>query len=219
MSVETRPKGRWLLSIAPGRFGSKFGTDLIEEAMEKIRPPRPCLLVVEDDPNVSAPLAELAAQAGFRTLLAANGREALDILEQETEQPDLMLVDLFMPVMNGVELLRAIKASPKWANIPRVIMTGTNDPMIRVREDSLVLYKPVDFESFSAVLKKYGNDAGATAEEGRGGALRRAAGRLNAFRRGLNGHPLLLACLFTAALAAATVVATVRARGPVSEMY
>ena len=185
--------------------------------MEKIRPPRPCLLVVEDDPNVSAPLAELAAQAGFRTLLAGNGREALEILE--TEQPDLMLVDLFMPVMNGVELLRTIKASPKWTNIPRVIMTGTNDPMIRIREDSLVLYKPIDFESLSAVLKKYGTDAAAIAAEERGGALRRAAGRLNVFRRGLNGHPLLLACLFTAAIAAATVVATVRSRGPVSEMY
>lgn len=183
--------------------------------MEKIRPARPSLLVVEDDPNVAAPVAELAAQAGFRPLIAGNGREALEILERE--EPALMLVDLFMPVMSGAELLRIVKSSPRWAKIPRVIMTGTNDPMIRVREDSLVLYKPIDFDTLSSVLQKYGTEASAPARE-RGGALRRAAGRLQALRRGLNGHPLLLTCLFTAAIAAATVVATVRSRGPVSEV-
>lgn len=184
--------------------------------MEKDRPPRPSLLVVEDDPNVAAPIAEIAEQAGFRVCRAGNGREALEILE--TEEPALMLVDLFMPVMSGVELLKAIKASPRLAKIPRVIMTGTNDPMIRVREDVAVLYKPIDLESLSATLEKHRGDGASSTGEGGRGPFRRIAGHLDALRRRMNGHPLLLACLFTTALAAATFVATARSRGPTLEV-
>ena len=63
-----------------------------------------------------------------------------------------MLIDLFMPVMNGVELLKVIKKSPKLASIPRVIMTAANDQMIGVQEDVTVLYKPVDFDALKRLL-------------------------------------------------------------------
>ena len=48
-----------------------------------------------------------------------------------------------------------MKATPKWARIPRVIMTGANDPMIRVREDAVVLYKPLDLDALTSLLQKY----------------------------------------------------------------
>jgi two-component system response regulator VicR len=108
---------------------------------------------VEDDRDVALTINDVVEERGYRAICAGNGREALALLE--AERPALMLIDLFMPEMNGVELLRAIKKSPKLASIPRVIMTAANDQMIGVREDVTVLYKPVDFDALTRLLQRY----------------------------------------------------------------
>ncbi|HEX3904543.1 MAG TPA: response regulator [Polyangia bacterium] len=115
--------------------------------------PRPAVLIVEDDRDVALTINDVVEDSGYRALCAANGREALLLLEDEV--PALMLIDLFMPEMNGVELLKIIKKSPKLASIPRVIMTAANDQMIGVREDVTVLYKPVDFDALTRLLQRY----------------------------------------------------------------
>jgi CheY-like chemotaxis protein len=115
--------------------------------------PRPAVLIVEDDRDVALTINDVVEDSGYRALCAANGREALSLLEVEI--PALMLIDLFMPVMNGVELLKIIKKSPKLASSPRVIMTAANDQMIGVREDVTVLYKPVDFDALTRLLQRY----------------------------------------------------------------
>jgi CheY-like chemotaxis protein len=115
--------------------------------------PRPAVLIVEDDRDVALTINDVVEDSGYRAICAGNGREALLLLEDEV--PALMLIDLFMPVMNGVELLKIIKKSPKLASIPRVIMTAANDQMIGVREDVTVLYKPVDFDALTQLLQRY----------------------------------------------------------------
>jgi CheY-like chemotaxis protein len=114
---------------------------------------RKAVLIVEDDRDVSATIYDVVEERGYRAIRAENGREALARLEDET--PALMLIDLFMPVMNGVELLKVIKKSPKLSAIPRIIMTAANDQMIGVREDVTVLYKPVDFDALTQLLHRY----------------------------------------------------------------
>jgi two-component system response regulator VicR len=86
-------------------------------------------------------------------LRASNGQQALDLLDGH--QPSVVLIDLFMPVMGGIELLRAIKRSPTWGAIPCVIMTGANDQMVGVKEDVSVLYKPFDTDAVAAILEQY----------------------------------------------------------------
>jgi CheY-like chemotaxis protein len=115
--------------------------------------PRPAVLIVEDDRDVALTINDVVEDSGYRAICAGNGREALLLLEDEV--PALMLIDLFMPVMNGVELLKIIKKSPKLNSIPRVIMTAANDQMIGVREDVTVLYKPVDFDALTQLLQRY----------------------------------------------------------------
>jgi CheY-like chemotaxis protein len=117
------------------------------------RLPRPAVLVVEDDPDVATTINDVVEERGYRAICVGNGREALSALE--AERPALMLVDLFMPVMNGAEFLKVVKRTPKLASIPRVIMTAANDPMIGVREDVTVLYKPVDFDALNRLLVRY----------------------------------------------------------------
>jgi CheY-like chemotaxis protein len=118
-----------------------------------IRDRRPAVLVLEDDADVASSLNDMVEERGYRAICVANGKEGLTVLEDE--RPALMLVDLFMPVMNGAEFLKVIKGSPLLADIPRVIVTAANDPMISVKEDVTVLYKPVDLDTLDRLLQKY----------------------------------------------------------------
>ena len=117
------------------------------------RQPPPAVLIVEDDAIVADATADAIEAAGYRTIRACNGWQALEALQRE--QPAMLLVDLSLPGMSGSQLLRFVRDNPIWSRIPRVIMTGTNDPMIRVREDAPVLYKPLDMDSLVAVVRHY----------------------------------------------------------------
>ena len=80
-------------------------------------PTRHTVLVLEDDGDVAQTIGELIEDQGYRAICVDNGREALAVLEHE--RPCLMLIDVFMPIMNGVEFLRTVKARPALADIPR----------------------------------------------------------------------------------------------------
>lgn len=80
------------------------------------------LLVVDDDERHRALLSDVLEQAGYRVSEAANGREALDLLEEEL--PSAVLLDLRMPVMSGWGLLEALRQMPRAAGLPVVIISG-----------------------------------------------------------------------------------------------
>jgi len=121
-------------------------------------PPHPSstcasVLIVEDDTDVAISMCEAIGALGYRTIRARDGREAVLALLEES--PTVMLVDMFMPEMTGSEFLGFVKRSTRWSRIPRVIITGTNDPMISIREDAPVLFKPVDFGTLAQVVRTY----------------------------------------------------------------
>ena len=75
------------------------------------------ILIVDDEPfNVDYPAQELE-DAGYETISAVNGQEALDKIASET--PDLVLLDIMMPVMDGFEVLSRLKESPGEARASR----------------------------------------------------------------------------------------------------
>ena len=113
----------------------------------------PAVLIVEDDPVVAEAAADAIEAAGCRAINVCDGWQALEVLKQE--QPAVMLVDLTLAGTGGTEFLRAVRNSPAWSRIPRVIMTATNDPMIGIREDAPVFYKPLDIDSLIAVVERY----------------------------------------------------------------
>ena len=98
-------------------------------------------------------MSEAIGALGYRTIRARDGREA--VLALIAENPAVMLVDLFMPAATGADFLGFVKRSTKWSRIPRVLITGTNDPMISIREDAPVLFKPVDFGTLAQVVRTY----------------------------------------------------------------
>ena len=113
----------------------------------------PAVLIVEDDGMVAEATSDAIEAAGYRAIHARDGWQALEALKHE--RPAVLLVDLSLPGMSGSEFLRFVRESPIWSRIPRVIMTGTNDPMIGVREDAPVFYKPLDIDSLVSAVQRY----------------------------------------------------------------
>jgi CheY-like chemotaxis protein len=81
------------------------------------------VLVVEDEVGVRRVLARLLGEKGFRTIEAGNGREAIERLAEET--PAAIIIDLFMPIMSGIELLKALRRNAYYKKIPTIVMTGS----------------------------------------------------------------------------------------------
>jgi class 3 adenylate cyclase/CheY-like chemotaxis protein len=84
------------------------------------------ILVVDDGPKNVKLLVDLLGVKGYRTVSAASGVEAL--AQVETERPDLVLLDVMMPGMSGYEVCRAIRADPRHAMLPIVLVTAL-DPV------------------------------------------------------------------------------------------
>lgn len=88
--------------------------------------PKPCLIIVEDDPDIRTDLAELLKDEGYQVITAANGAEAL-IQLRATRRPCLILLDLMMPVMSGWDFRVEQLRDPLLARIPVVLLSGVND--------------------------------------------------------------------------------------------
>lgn len=101
------------------------------------------VLVVEDDPGLRETMVELLALEGFATEQAENGSAALRILQRERVRPDLILLDLTMPVMNGWTFREAQLADPELASIPVVVMSAQDHGGI---EAHAKLRKPFDVD-------------------------------------------------------------------------
>src|SRR5690242_12329420 len=85
-------------------------------------PSRPTILVVEDEEPVQQLVADLLDGEGYHVLVADDGLQALTLIH--TTCPDLVLTDLMMPVMNGVELCRRLRADALTCHVPIVVMTA-----------------------------------------------------------------------------------------------
>ena len=89
------------------------------------------ILVVEDDAPYAAALAAVLKREGFEVITADDGHGALAQLGQRT--PDLVLLDIAMPQMDGVTLLRALRADRRWGDLPVVLLTALTD--VEIPED------------------------------------------------------------------------------------
>lgn len=104
------------------------------------------ILIVDDEPfNVDYLEQELEG-ADCETVSAVNGREALDMIHAES--PDLILLDIMMPVMDGFEVLSHLKANPATRDIPVIVISASNDLQSVVRGINLGAedYLPKPFE-------------------------------------------------------------------------
>ena len=96
------------------------------------------ILIVEDNPRMQETLSTVLRLKGFQTLTAYNGVEALEVLRLRT--PDLMLLDLMMPVMGGLELLKVLRDAPQWKDLPVVVLSARDDFGAELRQFGVIDY-------------------------------------------------------------------------------
>lgn len=102
------------------------------------------LLVVDDDAGSLAALTDILSMEGYLVETMSNGQEALDHLRAAEAPPDLIILDLFMPVMDGWQFLDEMKIDPRLSplHIPVIIVTALN---AKVDADAIIR-KPIDLE-------------------------------------------------------------------------
>jgi len=83
------------------------------------------ILLVEDDAFVSDIYQTKISSEGFDMMVAENGLEAIKRLEEKI--PDLILLDIIMPYMDGIDTLKKIKAEEKWKKIPIILLTNLSE--------------------------------------------------------------------------------------------
>lgn len=107
----------------------------------------PCktILVVEDDADIREVLREVLEVEGFTVRTADNGKVGLETLE-EIGRPCLILLDLMMPVMNGLEFLAALRARSTPRSPPVVIVSAYSDIAREVSGAAGRLSKPIDLD-------------------------------------------------------------------------
>lgn len=120
------------------------------------------ILIVDDDPTIRSILEALLEDEGFDPVTAANGQEALRMVADD--RPSLILMDLMMPVMSGVDAVRVLKEDPQTADIP-VIAMSAGFILRESIEDLLadgIIAKPFDLDaliaSIHATLRQSGDD-------------------------------------------------------------
>lgn len=110
------------------------------------------LLIVDDDVDVRELLRDVLIASGFEVSVAANGREALQVLKDGAEAgrlPHVVLLDVHMPVMNGQEFRRQQMADPHLAPVPVVAISSDWDARL---DAQAVLKKPLDLDKLLATI-------------------------------------------------------------------
>jgi DNA-binding response OmpR family regulator len=88
------------------------------------------ILIVEDDRDIATLIAMYLAKAGFATETLASGREALAAID--ARPPDLLILDLMLPHVDGLDVCRAVRASPATAAVPIIMLTARGEESDRV---------------------------------------------------------------------------------------
>lgn len=117
----------------------------------------PGVLVVEDNTDIRETLVEILEDEGFEALGVPNGAVALDTLRKATRLPALILLDLMMPVMDGMTFRQEQLRIPELAEIPVVALSAQRDLVetiqaLRVKE---FLKKPLRLEELLGVARRY----------------------------------------------------------------
>jgi CheY-like chemotaxis protein len=113
------------------------------------------ILIVDDEYGISEIIGDLLSSHGFNVMMAMNGKLALAAMAQT--RPDVILLDVMMPVMTGPEMLHALKASDEYRDIPVVMMSAVGRRALTPAETPLIagfLAKPFTYDELISVLQQ-----------------------------------------------------------------
>jgi CheY-like chemotaxis protein len=112
------------------------------------------VLIVEDDADLREMMAQLLSLEGYRTETASNGREALTYLERG-DPPDVILLDLMMPIMDGWEFRRRQVQDPHLSRVPVVVLSALDPARASDLGGTAFLKKPLDFDRLLELVRRF----------------------------------------------------------------
>jgi CheY-like chemotaxis protein len=117
----------------------------------------PRVLVVDDEPTFCGVMGDILHALGFQVGYAHSVAEALRFLEVQT--PDLILTDVMMPDVDGLTLLRRVRAEPAWSHIPAIVLSAkaTREDAAEARQAGADLWipKPFSIKELRAALLSF----------------------------------------------------------------
>jgi CheY-like chemotaxis protein len=129
-------------------------------------PPKPQVLIVDDDLDIRETLADVLEDRGFATITASNGLEALQLLRRIAAPPSVILLDLMMPVMDGYGFLEERKKDPTLSSIPVAIITaghGVERGRLCICNGAPIVPKPINVSKLVSILHDLRSGAGSLA--------------------------------------------------------
>ena len=107
----------------------------------------PRVLIVEDEPNIVLSLEILLHRAGYETVSAGDGEEALELMRRT--RPDVVLLDIMLPKRNGYEVCRAVKSDAALSSIPVIMLTA--------KGQEVEILKGLELGASAYIAKPFGN--------------------------------------------------------------
>lgn len=119
--------------------------------------PAGSMLIVDDDPDIREVLVTILGMHGYHVVAATDGADALEKLRGAgCQRPCLILLDLMMPGMNGVQFRAEQVSDPALASIPVVVLSGDGRAAEKAHAMGLEwLKKPVDLETLLATIRSF----------------------------------------------------------------
>jgi CheY-like chemotaxis protein len=114
----------------------------------------PKILVIEDDESISSLLAQVLELEDYQVTTALNGADGLDLLLKSNLTPDLIILDLMMPIMDGATFRKTQLANAQISSIPVILMTADNQPLNPALKVQGFLRKPLSIDKILNVVKE-----------------------------------------------------------------
>jgi two-component system phosphate regulon response regulator PhoB len=118
---------------------------------------RPIILVVDDEAPIRHVLLDLLADERYQGMEAPDGQIALEMAREH--HPDLILMDVMMPGLDGRQTLLALHAEPSLATIPIVLMSAVGHALTRGAGAAAFVLKPFDLDHVLAVIRRVLSDS------------------------------------------------------------
>ncbi len=112
------------------------------------------ILLAEDDEDLREAMVDTLSEAGYTIEAVANGRDAIEWLEDRAHPPKLILLDLMMPVMDGWQFLEEREKTPKAASVPVVVLSAAGN-FARANDAVGFIRKPIAVKPLLAVVARY----------------------------------------------------------------
>ena len=112
------------------------------------------ILVLDDEDEILETLRMALEMFGYSVITVRNGQQGLDALKT-MEIPCLIILDLMMPVMNGIEFAKILRQEPRYAKVPIIVISAFPERAKAIPDIAELMEKPMDFDLLLKVAGRY----------------------------------------------------------------